>query len=88
MGIRDLKKELKKLDKDGLINLISDLYKKDKAKKEFLDFYVEPNERELFHKYQDIVFEAFYPVHGYQLKLKHGKRQFQILKNSTLHQNL
>jgi len=80
MGLRDLKKELKKLDKNGLINLISDLYKKDKSTKEFLDFYVKPNELELFNKYRDIVFEAFYPTRGYKLKLKNGKKAISDFK--------
>jgi len=80
MGLREIKKELKKLDKEGLINLISDLYKKDKATKEFLDFYVKPNERELFNKYRDIVFEAFYPTRGYELKLNKGKKAISDFK--------
>ncbi len=80
MGLRDLKNELKKLDKQGLINLISELYKKDKSIKEFLDFYVKPNERELFNKYRDIVFEAFYPTRGYELKLKNGKKAISYFK--------
>jgi len=80
MGLRDVKKELKKLDKNELIDLISDLYKKHKSTKEYLDFYVRPNERELFNKYRDIVFEAFYPTHGYELKLKKGKSAISDFK--------
>ena len=80
MGLRDIKKELKKLDKGGLINLISELYKKDKSTKEFLDFYAKPNERELFNKYRDIVFEAFYPSRGHELKLRNGKKAISDFK--------
>ena len=80
MGLREIKKELKKLDKKELINLISELYKKDKSTKEFLDFYVEPNEKELFFKYKDIVFEVFYPVRGDELKLKNGKKAISDFK--------
>jgi hypothetical protein len=80
MGLRDVKKELSKLDKDGLINLISDLYKKNMSTKELLDFYVKPNERELFNKYRDIVFEAFYPTRGDELKLKNGKKAIADFK--------
>ena len=80
MGIADIKKELKKLDKDKLIDLIADLYKKNKSVKECFDFYVNPNERELFNKYRDKVFEAFYPRRGYNYKLKDGKQAINDFK--------
>ena len=74
MGLTDIKKELKKLDKDKLIDLVTDLYKKNKSVKEFFDFYVNPNERDLFEKYRDKVFEAFYPKRGYKYDPKGGKQ--------------
>ncbi|HRP40059.1 MAG: hypothetical protein KF706_12570 [Chitinophagales bacterium] len=86
MGLTDIKKELKKLDKDKLIDLVADLYKKNKSVKEFFDFYVNPDERELFEKYCDKVFEAFYPKRGYNYKLKDGKQaisDFKKLGTST-----
>jgi hypothetical protein len=86
MGLKDIKKELKKLDKDKLIDLVADLYKKNKSVKEFFDFYINPNERELFNKYRDKVFEAFYPKRGFNLKLKDGKQaiiEFKKLEPSS-----
>jgi len=80
MGLTDLKKELKKLDKKKLIDLITDLYKKNKSVKEFLDFYTSPNEKELFNKYRDKVFEAFYPKRGFGLKLTDGKKAISEFK--------
>ncbi|WP_339699646.1 DUF6155 family protein [Algoriphagus aquimarinus] len=80
MGLTDLKKELKKLDKDKLIDLVADLYKKNKSVKEFFDFYVNPDEKELFNKYRDKVFEAFYPRRGYNYKLKDGKQAISDFK--------
>ncbi|MCA6432179.1 MAG: hypothetical protein IM574_01110, partial [Cytophagales bacterium] len=80
MGLTDIKKELKKLDKDKLIDLVADLYKKNKSVKEFFDFYVNPDERELFNKYRDKVFEAFYPKRGYNYKLKDGKQAISDFK--------
>ena len=74
MGLADLKKELKTLDKDQLIVLVADLYKKNKAAQEYLDFYVRPNERERFEKYCLVVVEAFFPKRGHQLRLREGKR--------------
>jgi hypothetical protein len=80
MGLTDLKKELKKLEKEKLIDLIADLYKKNKSVKEFLDFYVSPDENELFKKYRDKVFEAFFPKRGYSYKLKDGKQAISDFK--------
>lgn len=80
MGLAELKKELKKLDKEKLIELVADLYKKHKSVKEFFDFYVNPDERELFNKYRDKVFEAFYPRRGYNCKLKEGKQAISDFK--------
>lgn len=86
MGLTEIKKELKKLDKDKLIDIVGDLYKKNKSVKEYLDFYFNPDERELFNKYQEKVYEAFYPKRGYNLKLKDGKQaisDFKKLKPSS-----
>ncbi len=80
MGLIDVKKELKKLDKDKLIELVADLYKKNKSVKEFLDFYANPNESELFDTYRDKVYEAFYPKRGYHYKLKEGKQAISNFK--------
>jgi hypothetical protein len=80
MGLLDIKKELKKLDKDKLVDLVADLYKKNKSVKEFFDFYVNPNEKELFLKYKDKVFEAFYPKRGFGFKLKDGKQAISDFK--------
>ena len=80
MGLTDIKKELNKFDKNKLINIIADLYKRNKSVKEFFDFYVNPNEKELFEKYRDKVFEAFYPKRGYDFKLKDGKKAISNFK--------
>src|SRR5215210_7150494 len=80
MGLTDIKRELKKLDKDKLISLITDLYKNNKSVKEFFDFYVNPNENELFKTYRDKVFEAFYPKRGFGYKLKEGKQAISDFK--------
>ena len=74
IGLTDLKKALKTLDKDQVIALITELYKKNKAAQEYLDFYVQPNERERFEKYRIKVVEAFFPKRGYQLRLREGKQ--------------
>ena len=80
MGLTDIKKELKKLDKDKLIDLVADLYKKNKSVKEFFDFYVNPDGKELLNKYRDKIFEAFYPKRGFGYKLKDGKQAINDFK--------
>ncbi len=80
MGIADIKKELRKLDKEKLVDLVADLYKKNKSVKELLDFYVNPNEKELFLKYRDKVYEAFYPKRGDRFKLSDGKKAISDFK--------
>jgi len=80
MGILDIKRELRKLDKEKIIDLVTDLYKKNKSVKEFFDFYVNPNEKDLFEKYQDKVFESFYPKRGFGYKLKEGKKAITDFK--------
>lgn len=80
MRLSDVKKELRKLDKERLVDLLSDLYKKNKSVKEYLDFYVNPNEKELFLKYKDKVYEAFYPKRGDRFKLSDGKKAISDFK--------
>ena len=80
MGLSDIKKELKKLEKDTLINLIADLYKKNKAVKELFDYYLNPNEQELFEKYRTKVYEAFFPKRGFGFNLKEGKKAISDFK--------
>jgi hypothetical protein len=80
MPLKDIKKELKKLDKEKLVELVSDLYKNNKSVKDYFDFYVNPNEKELFNKYRDKVVQAFYPKRGFGYKLKDGKQAISDFK--------
>ena len=55
-----LKKELQLLTKEQLIEQILDLYDKNKAAKEFYDFYLNPrNEKELLEKYKKQIRKEF-----------------------------
>lgn len=80
MGIANVRKELNKHDKDGLIDLIEYLYKKNKYAKEYLNFYIDPNEAELFLKYKQKVYEAFFPKVGHKLRLGVGKKAIAEFK--------
>ena len=55
-----LKKELQKLTKEQLVEQVLDLYDKNKAVKEFYDFYLNPKkEQELAEKYKKIIYKEF-----------------------------
>jgi hypothetical protein len=86
MNKRELKNELESFDKKKLIDLISDLYDKNKSVKEYLDYYVNPNEKETLKIYKSKVREAFYPKRGFGFKIALGKKaisDFRKLKPST-----
>ncbi len=85
MSKRELKKELIRFEKTQLIDLISDLYEKNKSVKEYLDYYLNPNETEILKTYKTKVREAFYPKRGFGFKLSIGKKaisDFRKLKPS------
>lgn len=52
---RDLKKELAEYDKKMLIGLISDLYDKNKSVKEYLDYFLKPDEQAILKTYKSKV---------------------------------
>ncbi|MEI6091930.1 MAG: DUF6155 family protein [bacterium] len=80
MGIANIRKELNKHDKDGLIDLIEYLYKNNKYAKEYLNFYINPNEAELFLRYKTKVYEAFFPRVGRKIRLGRGKKAIAEFK--------
>jgi hypothetical protein len=86
MSKRDLKKELADFDKKKLIGLISELYDKNKTVKEYLDYYLNPDEEASLKVYREKVREAFYPKRGFGFKLAQGKKaisDFRKLKPSV-----
>jgi len=85
MSKRDLKKELAGFDKTKLISLISELYDNNKSVKEYLDYYLKPDEDAVLKVYRAKVKEAFYPNRGFGFKLALGKKaitDFRKLKPS------
>ena len=86
MSIRDLKKSLDSYDKVKLIDLVAELYSKNKAVKEYLDFSMFSNENQILRSYKQKVEEAFFPKRGMDFKLANGKKaisDFKKLKPST-----
>ncbi len=60
MALREVKQELQKFDKKQLIELISNLYKNQKAVKEQLDLLVMPDEKPLLEKYRKDLYKLFF----------------------------
>jgi hypothetical protein len=80
MGLREVKTELNKMGKQKLIKVIAEIYKKYKPVKEYLDFYVNPNEKELLEEYKDKVTEGFFPSRGYNFKLSLSRKAISDFK--------
>lgn len=74
MGLREIKAKLKTMKKDDIINLISELYKKNKPVKEQLDFWLQPNEDEQHQKYRIKILKAIYPENVKKPKLREAKQ--------------
>ena len=80
MSIKELKFGLRKLSQEDLIDLIVDLYHKNKKVKEQLDYHFNPNEPELVAYYKQKVLEAFFPKRGDTFYLKLGKQAISDFK--------
>jgi hypothetical protein len=86
MGLREVKTEPNKLEKEDLIKHISELYKKCKPVKEYYDFYVDSDENQHLEQYKEKVTEGFFPKRRYQLKLSISRKainDFKKLETST-----
>jgi hypothetical protein len=77
MSKATLKEELQKLTNEQLVEQILDLYGKNKSVKEFYDFYINPtNEKNLFEKYKQVIYDEFYPKRG------NPKTRFSVCKKA------
>ena len=88
MKLTDIKKELNKLDKKKLADMVLELCKKNKSVKEYFDFFFQPNEIELFQKYKDKVFDSFFPRRGSRTKLKDAQLAISDFKRLEPSKNL
>ncbi|MCF0199124.1 MAG: hypothetical protein HUK02_07340 [Bacteroidaceae bacterium] len=62
MSKAKLKKLLKEMPKDEVINLVMELYDAKKEAKEYLEYYLEPDECAMLESYRRIIKEEFYPT--------------------------
>lgn len=80
MGIKEIKEELLKQDKDILVKHLVELYNKYDSVKEYFNFYINPNEDELLNKYKDKVREGFFPKRGMRLQLSLSRKAINDFK--------
>ena len=75
MGFPTVKKELNKMTKEQIVNLVEELYKKQSSVREYLDFFVNPNQDKLLEKYKKKIDNAFYTRMGNpKIDLKAAKK--------------
>jgi len=79
MGLRDVKKELSKMDKSEMIKLISEMYSKIPSAKEFLDIFSGVKIETLIEKYKKEIERYIYPS-GREMVLRESEAR-KIIRN-------
>lgn len=92
MGLREVKKELKSFKKDELIEVISEIYKRYTPVKEYLNFFVALDEKEVVDKYKEKIYAGFFNQRGNKFKFKHLRNALASFKrlgtSKTAHADL
>jgi len=73
-----LKNQLISLTKGQIIEQVLDLYDNCKPAKEYLEYFLNPNEKEMFEKYKVIIINEFYPKGKYVLP----RTRFSVAKKA------
>ena len=86
MSKSTLKTHLKSLTKEQVIDFVMQVYDNVKPAKEFMEYYLNPNEQVMFEKYKKIIVQEFYPT----TKYGDPKTRFSVCKKAianfrTLH---
>lgn len=78
MSKPELKKHLQSLSKEQMIETVLEMYDNMKPVKEYLEFFLNPNEKEMLEKYKAIVVNEFYP----RGKSTQPKTRFSVAKKA------
>ena len=73
-----LKKHLQSLTNEQMIETVLELYVNLKPVKEYFEYYLNPNEKEMFGKYKTIIINEFYP----KGKSAQPKTRFSVAKKA------
>ena len=77
MGLREIKKELKKMDKSEIIKLISEMYKNIPRAKEYLDIYTTGQIDHIIEKYKSEIEKYIFP-YGRNMILRESEARKKI----------
>ncbi|MEI6554506.1 MAG: DUF6155 family protein [Paludibacter sp.] len=78
MSKASLKKYLQSLPKEQMIETVLEMYDNMKPVKEYLEFFLNPNEKEMFEKYRNVIINEFYPKGKYT----EPKTRFSVAKKA------
>jgi hypothetical protein len=78
MSKPELKKHLLSLSKEQIIERVLGLYDTCKPAKDYFEYYLNPNEKELYEKYKLIIINEFYPKGKYV----ESKTRFSVAKKA------
>ena len=73
-----LKRQLKSLTYEQIIETVLEMYDNLKPVKEYFEYYLNPNEKEMFEKYKTIIVNEFYP----KGKSTEPKTRFSVAKKA------
>lgn len=73
-----LKRHLQSLTKEQVIDFVLQVYDSVKPAKEFMEYYLNPNEKEMLEKYRKIIVQEFYPT----AKSAEPKTRFSVCKKA------
>ena len=62
MSKTSLKKLLSELDRDQLAEMIVELYEARKEAREYLEYFVSPDENAMLEKYKSVIQKEFFPA--------------------------
>ena len=66
------------MSKEHVIEFVLDVYKSNKPTKEYMDYVLNPNEKEMLKKYKKVIVEEFYP----NKKTFDPKTRFSVCKKA------
>lgn len=64
MSKTTLKKQLNELTREQLIEVMLELYEARKDAREYLEYYVNPDEKKMYEKYRAVIIKEFFPAKG------------------------